>query len=63
MHCITKYIKVAFFNGAKLTPKPPGESKDANTRYLNIHEADSLDEAQFAKWCRKASRLQGWGRV
>ncbi len=26
-HCITKYIKVAFFQGASLKPKPPVESK------------------------------------
>src|SRR6476660_1853428 len=26
-HCFTKYVKVAFFRGAALTPQPPGESK------------------------------------
>ncbi|MEA3134945.1 MAG: hypothetical protein QOG17_2791 [Gammaproteobacteria bacterium] len=32
-HCITKYIKVAFFRGALLRPVPPGESKSKDTRY------------------------------
>ena len=26
-HCFTKYVKVAFFNGASLDPLPPGESR------------------------------------
>src|SRR5262245_44727847 len=26
-HCMTKYIKVAFFRGTSLRPLPPGESK------------------------------------
>jgi hypothetical protein len=28
-------------------------------RYLDIHEADQLDEAQFAAWVTQASRLPG----
>jgi hypothetical protein len=60
-HCFTKYVKVAFFNGASLDPPPPGESKDENVRYLNIHEDDEFDEAQFAAWVERASRLPGWG--
>jgi hypothetical protein len=60
-HCFTKYVKVAFFNGASLDPRPPGESKDENVRYLDIHEGDELDEAQFAAWVEQASRLPGWG--
>lgn len=59
IHCFTKYIKVAFFRGAKLRPKPPGESKMPDTRYLDIHEAEPLDEAQFADWVKQASRLPG----
>jgi hypothetical protein len=60
-HCFTKYVKVAFFNGASLDPVPPGESKDENVRYLDIHEDDQLDEEQFADWVRQACRLPGWG--
>jgi hypothetical protein len=47
-HCFTKYVKVAFFRGAALRPVPPGESKSKDTRYLDIHEADRIDEAQLA---------------
>ena len=59
-HCFTKYVKVAFFRGAALRPVPPGESKDKYVRYLDIHEDDQLDEAQFAKWVRQAAALPGW---
>jgi hypothetical protein len=59
IHCFTKYIKVAFFRGASLRPVPPGESKQKEVRYLNIHEGDELDEAQFARWVKQASQLPG----
>ena len=59
IHCFTKYVKVAFFRGASLRPVPPGESKSKDTRYLDIHEDDELDEAQFGDWVRQASRLPG----
>lgn len=62
-HCFTKYVKVTFFNGASLRPMPPGESKDANTRYLDIYETDQLDEAQLSAWVEQASHLPGWGKV
>src|SRR5438093_5954158 len=58
-HCFTKYVKVAFFRGASLRPVPPGESKSKDTRYLDIHEDDPLDEAQFAAWVKQASQLPG----
>ena len=59
-HCMTKYVKVAFFRGASLRPPPPGESKHKDVRYLDIHEGQSLDEQVFAKWVRQASALPGW---
>jgi hypothetical protein len=59
VHCFTKYVKVAFFRGASLRPVPPGESKSKDTRYLDIHEDDELDEAQFAAWVKQASQLPG----
>src|SRR6478672_6344397 len=58
-HCITKYVKVAFFRGASLRPLPPVESKQKEVRYLHIHEDDHFDEAQFAAWVKQASRLPG----
>ncbi|MBB5573604.1 MULTISPECIES: DUF1801 domain-containing protein [Rhizobium] len=59
IHCFTKYIKVAFFRGTSLAPVPPGDSKSNDTRYLNIHEGDQLDEAQLAAWIKQASQLSG----
>jgi hypothetical protein len=58
-HCFTKYVKVTFFRGTSLHPVPPGESKHKEVRYLDIHEDDALDEAQFAAWVKQASRLPG----
>ncbi len=58
-HCMAKYVKVAFFRGTSLRPIPPGESKQKEVRYLNIHEDDTLDEAQFADWVKQASELPG----
>ncbi len=59
LHCFTKYVKVAFFRGASLEPAPPGASKSKDTRYLDIHEGDRLDETQLADWVRQASLLPG----
>lgn len=59
IHCFTKYVKVAFFRGARLRPVPPGPSKSQDTRYLDIREDDELDEAQFMDWVRQASGLPG----
>lgn len=59
-HAFTKYMKVAFFRGAALRPVPPGESTDKNTRYLDIHEDDDLDEAQLTRWIKQAAALPGW---
>ena len=58
-HCFTRYVKVAFFRGASLSPIPPGESKSKDTRYLHIYEDDQLDEELVAGWIRQASELPG----
>ena len=58
-HCFTKYVKVAFFRGMSLRPVPAGESKSQDTRYLDIHEDDQVDEHQLASWVRQASQLPG----
>lgn len=58
-HCLTKHVKVAFFKGAQLSPLPPGTSKQADVRYLDIHEDKPFDEAQFSDWVRQASALPG----
>ena len=58
-HVFTRYVKVAFFRGSSLRPLPPGPSKDKDTRYLDIHEGDALDEAQIAAWVKQAAALPG----
>ena len=62
-HCFTKYVKVTFFCGNSLRPIPPGESKQKEVRYLDIHEDDPLDEAQLTAWVKQASQLPGWGKT
>jgi hypothetical protein len=57
VHCLTKYVKVAFFRGTSLRPVPPAASKSKDTRYLDIHEDDQLVEAQLAAWVMQASQL------
>ena len=57
-HVFDRYVKVAFFRGALLKPLPPGGSKQKHVRYLDIHEGE-LDEAQFARWVKQASKLPG----
>jgi hypothetical protein len=59
IHTFTNYVKVAFFRGTSLRPLPPGWSKSKDTRYLDIHEDDQLDEAQLAAWVKQASQLPG----
>jgi hypothetical protein len=59
-HCFTKYVKVAFFRGTSLSPRPPGESKHKEVRYLDIHHHDQFDEAQLATWILQAAALPGW---
>ena len=59
IHTFTNYVKLAFFRGTSLRPLPPGESKQENTRYLDIREEDELDEAQLADWFKQASEMPG----
>ena len=59
-HVFARYVKVSFFQGAALRPVPPGVSKQRDVRYLDIHEGDTLDEAQFASWVKQAAALPGF---
>jgi hypothetical protein len=59
LHCFAKYIKLAFFRGTSLTPVPPVDSRNAETRYFHIYEGDVLDEGMLAEWVRQASTLPG----
>src|SRR6478672_5748706 len=53
IHTFTNYVKVAFFRGTSLHPVPPGESKSKDTRYLDIHEDDQINEAQLTAWVKQ----------
>jgi hypothetical protein len=60
-HVFTRYVKVTFFNGKSLNPIPPGGTpKSKDTRWIDIHEDEELDEAQFATWVKRAAALPGW---
>ncbi|WP_377839010.1 DUF1801 domain-containing protein [Bosea sp. UC22_33] len=59
LHCFTRYVKVSFFKGAALDPVPPGPSRQKEVRYLDLHENNALDEAQFSDWIRQASQMPG----
>ena len=58
-HTYTNYVKVTFFRGTSLRPLPPGQSKHAEVRYLDVRQ-DALDEEQLATWIRQAAALPGW---
>ena len=59
-HCFTNYVKVTFFRGTALRPVPPGASKHADVRYLDIREDDEIDEELLASWIRQAAAVPGW---
>lgn len=59
LHVYAKYLKVAFFRGARLDPPPPGASKQADVRYLDIREGEPLDEKRFVAWVKQAAKLPG----
>jgi len=61
-HCLTRYVKVAFFNGTSLVPLPPVSSKNEGTRYFHIHEDDRLDEKLFVTWVKQASKSPPAGK-
>ena len=57
-HVYAMYIKVTFFRGEDLKPRPPETSKVKGVRYLHVRE-DEFDEKQFADWVKQASKLPG----
>ena len=59
MYCYKRYVQLTFMRGTSLSPVPPKSSKTEETRYLDIHEEDELDERQIEEWIRQASRLPG----
>ena len=60
-HCMTKYVKVTFFQGRSLDPIPPGGTpKSGDARWLDIYEEDVFDEKLLASWIKQAAALPGW---
>ncbi len=60
-HCLTKYVKVTFFQGRALDPLPLGGTpKSGDARWLDIYEKDGFDEKLFASWIKQAAALPGW---
>jgi hypothetical protein len=59
VHCVSKYVKVAFFAGAALTPEPPIASKKPGVRYAHIHEGEPFDEKLWTSWIRQAAAHPG----
>lgn len=57
-HVFTRYVKVTFFRGSSLEPKPAGTSKYPDVRYLDIYEGDDFED-QFTEWVKQASKLPG----
>ena len=61
VHCLTKYVKVTFFQGMSLKPIPPGGTeKSKESRWLDIYETDTFDEEQMTSWVKQAAALPGW---
>ncbi len=61
VHVFTRYLKVTFFKGTSLKPVPPGgTSKEA--RWIDIHEGETIDDAQMARWVKQAAAVKGWGK-
>lgn len=58
-HCFTKYVKVTFFQGARLDPEPPVVGKDPDARYYHVDE-DGVDEERFQDWVEQAAAVPGW---
>lgn len=58
-HCMTRYIKITFFDGADLDPPPPETSKYPQVRYLHIGATGAFDETQFTDWIKQAAKLPG----
>ena len=57
---VVEHISLRSFRGTSLRPVPPGASLGKDTRYIDIHEGDKLDETQITTWVKQAAALPGW---
>ena len=61
IHCFSNYVRVTFFCGLSFDPIPPGGTpKSKEARWIDIHENEVFDEAQFASWVEQAIEIPGW---
>ena len=60
-HVFTRYVKLTFFRGTALQPMPPGGTERSHeSRWIDIHQGEAVDEAQIAAWVRQAAEIPGW---
>ena len=60
VHCLTRAVKVTFFDGVSLDPQPPVATKDGRARCVNIAAEAEIDDERFTAWLRQAAELPGW---
>jgi hypothetical protein len=59
MHVMTRYVKVALFRGAHLSPLPPVASREPEVRYLHLGVGEEINEPQLIAWIQQAAVLPG----
>lgn len=60
-HCLTRYVKLTFFNGLSLEPPPLGHTaKSGQARWVDLYEGEAFDEARLAEWAMQAAAIPGW---
>jgi hypothetical protein len=60
-HVFARYVKVTFFRGSSLQPLPPGGTpRSGDSRWIDIHEDEPLDDKQLTRWIKQAAELPGW---
>lgn len=61
VHVLTRAVRVTFFDGLSLVPIPPGGTpKSGQARWVDLHEGETFDEAQWKAWISQTETLPGW---
>jgi len=60
VHCLNKAVRVTFFMGEHLTPKPPKNMKAADVRCVDLTEGEAYDAEQMRSWISQAITMPGW---
>ena len=58
LHCFTKYVKVSFLNGDRLTPPPPEAAKATEVRSVHLREGEGVN-GQLERWIAAAAAHPG----